>query len=126
VRIRSNVCSNAEFLLNGHQFVRRFRGNQNVAMTTYMVEYTYTDATELRDAHRPEHRDYLASLVPTGQMVAYGRFGEDGPAGALLLIEAPNAAEVESLLANDPFMRHGLVGSHRVREWVGTWGAVPR
>lgn len=95
-------------------------------MTNYMVEYTYTSDSDQRDLHRPAHRAYLESLVPTEQMLAYGRFGEDGPAGALLIVAAASAAEVESLLAQDPFMREGLVESHRVREWIGTWGAVPR
>ncbi|WP_061965996.1 YciI family protein [Demequina aurantiaca] len=95
-------------------------------MTNYMVEYTYTDDAASRDAIRPEHRAYLDSLVGTGQMLAYGRFGEDGPAGALLLVAAASAAEVESLLAEDPFVKNGIVGSHRVREWINTWGAVPR
>lgn len=96
----------------------------NAVMTTYMVEYTYTDAADLRTEHRPAHRAYLESLVPTGQMLAYGRFGDDGPAGALLLIEAANAGEVEALLADDPYAKQGLIGSHRVREWIGTWGAI--
>lgn len=95
-------------------------------MTNYMVEYTYTDEAARRDEHRAEHRAYLESLVPSEQMIAYGRFGEDGPAGALLLVAAASAAEVESLLAADPFVKLGLVASHRVREWIGTWGAVPR
>jgi uncharacterized protein YciI len=98
----------------------------NKPMTTYMVEYTYTDAADLRDEHRPAHRGYLESLVPSGQMLAYGRFGEDGPAGALLLISAESVDEVDGLIAADPFVKNGLVGSHRVREWIGTWGAVPR
>lgn len=95
-------------------------------MTNYMVEYTYTDDAVKRDEHRPEHRAYLESLVPTEQMLAYGRFGEDGPAGALLLVAAASAAEVERLLAADPFVKNGIVAAHRVREWIGTWGAVPR
>jgi len=95
-------------------------------MTNYMVEYTYTDDVEQRDAHRPAHRAYLESLVTTEQMLAYGRFGEDGPAGALLLIAAESASEVEALLTGDPFVKNGIVGAHRVREWIGTWGAVPR
>lgn len=95
----------------------------DVDMTTYMVEYTYTDAADERTTHRPVHRAYLESLVGTGQMLAYGRFGEDGPAGALLLIEADSPTEVEALLAADPYATHGLIGAHRVREWIGTWGA---
>jgi hypothetical protein len=95
-------------------------------MTAYMVEYTYTDADDARIEHRPVHRAFLEALVPTGQMLAYGRFGEDGPAGALLLMEAANIREVEALLAQDPYALHGLIASHRIREWIGTWGAVPR
>lgn len=93
-------------------------------MTTYMVEYTYIDDSDKLNTHRPDHRAYLESLVPSGQMLAFGRFGSDGPAGALLLMAAESADAVELLLSDDPFMRHGLIGAHRVREWIATWGNV--
>ncbi|WP_430866834.1 YciI family protein [Demequina aurantiaca] len=95
-------------------------------MTNFMVEYTYTDDSAKRDELRPVHRAYLESLVSTGQMLAYGRFGQDGPAGALLLVAAESSDEVEALLAADPYVLEGQVGSHRIREWIGTWGAIPR
>jgi len=90
-----------------------------------MVEYSYIDDTDKLNAHRPDHRTYLETLVSSGQMLAFGRFGSDGPAGALLIVEAPSADSVELLLADDPFKRHGLIGSHRVREWIATWGNDP-
>ena len=94
-------------------------------MTMWMVEYTYDSRDQARDQHRAEHRSFLAALVDTGHMLAYGRFDDDGPAGALLLVEMPTRGEVERLLAEDPFAREELISHTRVRQWAGTWGAVP-
>ncbi|MEX0913698.1 MAG: YciI family protein [Demequina sp.] len=95
-------------------------------MAMWMVDYTYNDQHQARDQHRPAHRAFLAALVDTGQMLAYGRFDDDGPAGALLIVEAPSAVAVADLLADDPFAREGLISDTRVRRWAGVWGAVPR
>lgn len=95
-------------------------------MAQWMIEYTYDAQDERRDEHRAAHRAYLASLVDTGQMLAYGRFDDDEPAGALLMVEAPSVDDVDALLAHDPFVEQGLVPGIRKRRWAGTWGAAPR
>lgn len=92
-------------------------------MTTWMIEYVYDDNAAGRDAHRPEHRAYLASLAADNKMPAYGRFTDDGPAGALLIAQAETQAEVESMIASDPFSLHGLIDSYRIREWPAVWAA---
>ncbi len=94
-------------------------------MPTYIVEYTYGENSHLRDAHRPEHRAYLSSLVQTGKMVAFGRWDDVDAPGALLIFEAADEAEVDALVARDPFVMQGLVPFKRTRRWAGTWGALP-
>lgn len=95
-------------------------------MAQWMVEYSYDAQDARRDEHRAAHRAYLASLVDTGQMLAYGRFDDEQSPGALLLVEAPSSADVEALTAQDPFVQQSLVPDIRMRRWAGTWGAVPR
>jgi uncharacterized protein len=94
-------------------------------MTVYAVQYAYTDDTARRDEVRPEHRAYLASLLDEGTLLASGPW-TDGAAGALLLVSAGSAAEVERLLDADPFTREGVVADRTVREWnpvFGPWSA---
>ncbi|WP_298459918.1 YciI family protein [uncultured Cellulomonas sp.] len=94
-------------------------------MTIYAVQYTYDDRTERRDEVRSEHRGYLAQLVESGSLLSSGPWA-DGAPGALLLMSADSAADVERLLDADPFTREGLVAGREVRAWtpvLGTWGA---
>lgn len=94
-------------------------------MTLWMVEYTYDSRAHLRDQHRPAHRAYLSGLVETGHMAAFGRFDDAQAPGALLIVAADSEAAVNDMLDRDPFVIHGLVPERRVRQWAGTWGAIP-
>lgn len=86
----------------------------------WAIEYQYDPAQDQERASvRPEHRAYLASLMDAGVMLAYGRYDDDGAPGALLLAEATDSDSVETHLADDPYMRAGLVRSHVVRPWAG-------
>jgi uncharacterized protein YciI len=73
------------------------------------------DAPGLRLAHRPEHRDYLASLgakiVLAGPLLA-----ADGttPIGSLVVLDAADRVEAEALVAGDPFSKVGLFSSHSI------------
>lgn len=89
-----------------------------------MIEYVYDDNAAGRDSHRPAHRAYLASLAADNKMPAYGRFTDDGPAGALLIAQAESKTEVESMIAADPFSVQGLIASYRVREWPAVWASA--
>ena len=91
------------------------------AMTLWMIEYTYDDNTAGRDQHRPAHRAYLEDLREAGDMVAFGRFEDDGVPGALLIAHAATRDSVEALIAEDPFVTQGLVATYRIRQWGGTW-----
>ncbi|MBN2177105.1 MAG: hypothetical protein JW722_05540 [Demequinaceae bacterium] len=93
-------------------------------MPTYTIEYDYDDRTEERMAVRPDHLAYLNELVDEGTMLAFGRYDDDGEPGALLIVEADDADEVEELIRHDPYVIAGLVPSHRIRNWPVIWGAV--
>ena len=91
-------------------------------MTVYAVQYTYDDRSSRRDEVRPEHRGYLGRLHEEGTLLASGPFADDGAAGALLVLAAAAAQEVDALLDADPFVREGLVQARTVREWTQVFG----
>ncbi|WP_084102025.1 YciI family protein [Demequina sp. NBRC 110051] len=90
-------------------------------MTDWMIEYVYDDRSDERDRLRPEHRAHLASLAAAGSMPAYGRFDDEGPAGALLIGRAETVADVEAMLDGDPFWTAGLITERRIRRWPAVW-----
>jgi uncharacterized protein YciI len=64
---------------------------------------------------RPTHRQYLTGLKDKGQLVAAGPFTDDS--GALIIYEAPSAAEAEQLVKNDPFNKGGIFIKWQLRPW---------
>ncbi len=72
----------------------------------------------LRAELRPQHLAYLeqhaAKLLAAGAMLA-----DDGasPVGSLLVFDIDDRAEVEALVAADPFSKAGLFQSVAIRPW---------
>jgi uncharacterized protein YciI len=94
-------------------------------MPTYAVRYTYDERTDVRDHVRPEHRSYLSALAEHGTLLGSGPF-TDGEPGALLVLRAASPEVVDAILADDPFVREGLVAHSEVRAWdvvLGPWSA---
>ena len=90
-------------------------------MTTYAVQYTYTDDTATLDAVRPEHRAYLRSCLEAGTLLASGPL-EGGR--ALLLLSVADRAALDVLLAGDPFAAAGVLAAVDVATWspvIGPW-----
>lgn len=85
------------------------------------------DALDLRIANRQDHLDYWAGR-PGVVKVAGAILDGDRPSGSSFLIEAANAAEVEALIAGDPFTRVSVfTGRHQIvaiRPAIGEW--LPR
>ncbi len=88
-------------------------------MSHWIIEYTYDARAHLRDQHRAAHRAYLAGLIDTGDMVAFGRYDDAEAPGALLLASADTKDEVETMVRRDPFVIQGLVPAYRIRRWAG-------
>lgn len=93
-------------------------------MPIFAVHYDYRDdSVAARDQHRPAHRAFLDTLTGPVALRASGPYAQD-PGGALLIIEAASAADIERALDGDPFYVESLIGSRRVREWTqvkGPW-----
>ncbi len=93
-------------------------------MTIYAVTYRYADNPEVIAQHRPAHRDYIATLLGEGGLIASGRTeGGDTPS-ALLLFEADSVVEVEKLLDPDPFWTLGVIQKREIVEWILSSGSL--
>ena len=84
-------------------------------MPLFAVTITFTDDAERRQQVRPTHREYLKSLLEAGKLHESGPFVDDS--GALLVYDAVDVAEVQELLANDPYAPNGIVASVSINEW---------
>ena len=94
-----------------------------MAMSYFVVQYTYTDDPRALDAERPAHRAYLSSLLD-GALVASGPYvGSDLP-GALLIFNGDSVAEIEELLDADPFWTAELIAERSIEEWNPVLGSL--
>ncbi len=84
-------------------------------MSLFAVTLTFTDDLERRLQIRPTHREYLGTLLENGQLYESGPFVDDS--GALLIYDAADVAEVQELLANDPYTPSGIIESVTINEW---------
>ena len=84
-------------------------------MPLFAVTLKFTDDVERRLEVRPTHREYLKELLAQGKLHESGPFVDD--TGALLIYDAADYAEVQELLANDPYAPNGIVESATINEW---------
>jgi len=90
-------------------------------MPIFAVHYAYTDATTAgRNERRAAHRQWLRGLLDRGVLRSSGPYA-DGT-GALILIEAPDAATAEETMAADPLQHEGVIGDSRIVEWQPVMG----
>jgi len=81
----------------------------------YIVTYDLADgAYDLAMQHYPAHRARLDEFHRRGVLLMVGTFADE-PVGAMAVFTTREAAD--EFMADDPFLEHGVVGSHRVREW---------
>jgi uncharacterized protein YciI len=75
----------------------------------------YIQDKEKIQSIRPQHRQYLSSLLAKGQLAIAGPFTDDY--GALIVYEAKTAEEAETLLKADPFHAAGVFVRWVIRPW---------
>ncbi|WP_026532069.1 YciI family protein [Arthrobacter sp. H41] len=91
-------------------------------MSVFAVEYVYSpDQNDVREEHRPSHREWLGTLVEQGRVLASGPFS-DGT-GALLIFTADTENDLHSLVSQDPFARAGVISAVKTTEWKPVMGA---
>jgi uncharacterized protein YciI len=81
----------------------------------HVLIYELADnAEEFAMEHFPAHRARLDEFHRRGVLLLVGTFADE-PVGAMAVFTTREA--VDEFMADDPFLRHGVVGRHRVREW---------
>lgn len=80
----------------------------------WIVELAFTDHPARLGA-RPAHRERLAALHRAGTVRMAGPFADDG--GALIVLDVPGRADIDALLAADPYLGTPGVTLVGVREW---------
>jgi uncharacterized protein len=86
-------------------------------MTTFAVQLLFDRDEDARLEVRPRHREYLTELAAAGKLRLAGPFA-DG-AGAMLVYDVAERAEVDAILAKDPYFSGGepVASVASVREW---------
>lgn len=84
-------------------------------MALFAVTIRYTDDADRLNETRPLHREYLKGLLDAGKIQQSGPFVDGG--GALLVYDVADRAELDEILANDPYTRNGVIAESDVHEW---------
>jgi uncharacterized protein YciI len=94
-------------------------------MSIFAVEYVYgPEAEDARTEHRPQHREWLAAQAAAEVVLASGPYG-DG-AGALLIFQAGDEAELRGILAQDPMTTGGGVTGLKISAWNPVIGQLSK
>ena len=80
----------------------------------YAVQLAFSDDTA-RLGLRPGHRERLAGLAADGRLLAAGPWDDDS--GALLVFLVDSRAELDEILAADPYYAADGVSVTSVQEW---------
>ena len=90
-------------------------------MKHFVLIYEFVpDYLSRRAAYRAEHLELARASAERDELQLGGALNDE-PTG-LLLFKADSAAVAEAFAARDPYVAHGVVCSHRVREWVTVVG----
>jgi uncharacterized protein len=80
----------------------------------YAVQLTFSD-DNARLGLRPGHRERLAELAADRRLLAAGPWSDDS--GALLVFLVDTRAELDAILADDPYYSSSGVTISSVEEW---------
>ena len=89
-------------------------------MGVFVVTYGYAASPEQLNEIRPIHREWLATLLEQGTLLASGPMIDDPE--ALLIFSAESAETLSALLDNDPFDVAGFIGSRSIQQWNPVFG----
>jgi uncharacterized protein YciI len=97
-------------------------------MTHLLLDYSLSaDFVARRPEFRAEHLGLLEAATQRGELVLGGALPD--PFDHAFMVWRADAAEaIETFVAADPYVRHGLVESWQVRTWntvIGSAMAVP-
>lgn len=66
------------------------------------------------DKYVPAHKAYVEELIRKGHQARSGYWAERG--GGMLLFQADSLAEAETIVQEDPLIKHGCV-EYELHEW---------
>ena len=75
-------------------------------------------------AHVMPHVEYLKGLIAAGKLRASGPVVGSALRAGLLLFTVETRAELDALIAADPFAREGLIEELTVTEWNPLFGML--
>jgi uncharacterized protein len=88
----------------------------------FVVTMTHPDGPEWGQ-HVLPHVEYLKGLIETGKLRASGPVIGGALRAGLLLFTVKDRAELDALIAGDPFAIEGLIAELTVTEWNPLFGA---
>ncbi|MCO1579596.1 YciI family protein [Crossiella sp. SN42] len=91
-------------------------------MARFVVEWVFGTNRDERLAVRPAHREWAAEQAKQGVLLAGGPWAND--TGAQVVFEAADRAELEKIMATDPYADTNVIVETRIREWnvvAGAW-----
>lgn len=84
----------------------------------YLLIYDVVDDyLERRVPFREEHLRLARQYAQQGWLLLGGALA-DPVDQAMLVFEVDSISLIEDFVAKDPYVRHGLVSSHRIRRWI--------
>ncbi len=81
----------------------------------FVLELSFGSDSTQRLAARPAHRERLASLKADGIVVLGGPLADES--GSLILLDVPDQAAADAVVAEDPYYSVDGVEVVSVREW---------
>ena len=85
-------------------------------MSYYILTYeTITTYLEKRAQYREEHLNLANKYVDLGQLIMGGAL--ENPADKAVLVFKCDEETVKKFVANDPYVKNGLVNHWHIRKW---------
>jgi uncharacterized protein YciI len=91
-------------------------------MAIFTVMMVHPDGEKWNEHLKP-HVDYLLKILEDGKLKASGPLKGTKLRSGFLIISAADRAEVETIIANDPFAIEGLILELTITEWDPVFGA---
>jgi len=86
----------------------------------FLLQYEYVEGMlEKRAPHRPEHLELAHSYANKGELLIAGAY--DPPTGATFIFKTKS--EAEAFVNSDPYVKNGLVPSHKIIPYNVVTGA---
>ena len=93
-------------------------------MNYYVLVYHLTDDyLERRGNYRAEHLQMAKDAEARGELVLGGAYSDPADT-ALLIWRGEDASAAENFVANDPYVKNGLIARWEIRPWTVVIGTA--